>query len=82
MKDLGPEAMMKACTEAVRSPPVAWSTRYKGMEFDLGEDFLDMITELILLLHEEGLLFVGEKWISEKDWREGGFTGGRDTKEG
>jgi len=61
MKDLGPDAMMKACMEAVRNPPVAWSTRYKGMEFDLGEEFLDMITELILLLHEEGLLFVGEK---------------------
>jgi hypothetical protein len=61
MKDLGPEAMIKACMEAVRNPPVTWSTRYKGMEFDLGEEFLDMITELILLLHEEGLLFVGEK---------------------
>jgi hypothetical protein len=61
MRDLGPEGMMKACMEAVRSPPVAWSTRYKEMEFDLGEEFLDMITELILLLHEEGLLFVGEK---------------------
>jgi len=61
MKDLGPDLMMNACMEAVRNPPVAWSTRYKEMEFDLEEEFLDMITELILLLHEEGLLFVGQK---------------------
>jgi hypothetical protein len=61
MRDLGSWDMMQECVRAVKGAPVAWSTRHKGMEFDLGEEFLDMITELILLLHEEGLLFVGEK---------------------
>jgi hypothetical protein len=61
MRDLGPEGMIKACMEAVRNPPVGWTTRHKSIDLNLEEAFLDMVTELILLLHEEGLLFVGEK---------------------
>jgi hypothetical protein len=72
MRDIGPEEMMKACVEAVRDASVGWTTRHKSIDLNLQEAFLDMVTELILLLHEEGLLFVGEKKMAEKEWREGG----------
>jgi hypothetical protein len=61
MRDLGPEEMMKACLEAIGAASMGWTTRYKSIDINLEEAFLDMVTELILLLHEEGLLFVGEK---------------------
>jgi hypothetical protein len=61
MKDLDSEKTSKAFVAAVRNPPVPWSTQYRGMEFDLIEELLDMITELVMLLHDEGLSFVGEK---------------------
>jgi hypothetical protein len=61
MRDLGPEEMMKACVGAVRDESVGWTTRHKSIDLNLEEAFSDMVTELILLLHEEGLLFVGEK---------------------
>jgi len=50
--------MMKACIAAIRNSPEEWSTRYKEVNIDLEGAFLDMVHELIVLLHSEKLMGV------------------------
>jgi hypothetical protein len=58
MRDVELEEMMEACVDAVRNPPVAWSTRYKDkVDYDLGESILDMIQELMIIFHAQQLVF-------------------------